>query len=302
MTSLPHVDSAAPVRRPGRSARSGAPVPNPRAARTRFRRSARCVAGAVGLLLLARWTPAEAGAFPYDLDASREAALVSAGAALGLLGVFADRALDPLNPATLDALDPADVPGFDRGAIGNWSPAASSWSDGLLVASVLAPFALCATDRGRDDPWVSAAMIGETFLLTNASVLVLKGAFARNRPFVYNRDPRPPDEETLTRDARRSFPSRHTANTFAMAVLAARVNERLHPGGAANAWVWGGGLTLATTTAYLRVRAGKHFPSDVLAGAALGAAVGWLVPELHEFDGEGSDRGVDPLITVRVTF
>jgi hypothetical protein len=38
---------------------------------------------------------------------------------------------------------------------------------------------------------------------------------------------------------------------------------------------------LAGATSNLRVRAGKHFYSDVLAGAAIGTGVGVLVPALH---------------------
>ena len=37
----------------------------------------------------------------------------------------------------------------------------------------------------------------------------------------------------------------------------------------------------AVGVAALRVAAGKHFPTDVVAGAALGSAVGWLVPTIH---------------------
>ena len=37
----------------------------------------------------------------------------------------------------------------------------------------------------------------------------------------------------------------------------------------------------AATTAALRVAAHRHFPTDVVAGAALGTAVGWVVPLLH---------------------
>ena len=51
-------------------------------------------------------------------------------------------------------------------------------------------------------------------------------------------------------------------------------------------------LTLAVSTAltalvsYERVRAGEHFPTDVIAGSMAGAAVGILVPHLHLHPGE----------------
>jgi len=31
----------------------------------------------------------------------------------------------------------------------------------------------------------------------------------------------------------------------------------------------------------LRVAAAQHFPTDVVAGAALGTGIGWLVPTIH---------------------
>lgn len=39
---------------------------------------------------------------------------------------------------------------------------------------------------------------------------------------------------------------------------------------------------LAAATASLRVLSGMHFTTDVLAGAALGSAFGFLVPFLHQ--------------------
>jgi len=31
----------------------------------------------------------------------------------------------------------------------------------------------------------------------------------------------------------------------------------------------------------LRVAGGKHFPTDVIGGAVLGSAIGWLVARIH---------------------
>jgi undecaprenyl-diphosphatase len=41
---------------------------------------------------------------------------------------------------------------------------------------------------------------------------------------------------------------------------------------------------LSTFVSVERVRAGKHFPTDVIAGSLAGAAVGVVVPHLHRTD------------------
>lgn len=41
-------------------------------------------------------------------------------------------------------------------------------------------------------------------------------------------------------------------------------------------------LTLAAMTGYARVKAGKHYPTDVIAAAAVGFAIGYLIPTLHK--------------------
>jgi membrane-associated phospholipid phosphatase len=46
-------------------------------------------------------------------------------------------------------------------------------------------------------------------------------------------------------------------------------------------WPWLITALVGTSVAIERVLAGQHFPTDVLLGAAAGAAVGWLVPWLH---------------------
>ena len=35
-------------------------------------------------------------------------------------------------------------------------------------------------------------------------------------------------------------------------------------------------------TGYLRVKAGKHYPTDTIAGYLLGATAGILIPQLHK--------------------
>jgi membrane-associated phospholipid phosphatase len=105
---------------------------------------------------------------------------------------------------------------------------------------------------------VTAATVWAADLLTTA----LKASFDRPRPYdvVASADP------LLRWDVASSFPSGHAATSAAGAVVLTYLIGR---GG-----VWLG--LLAAAVAFSRVYVGVHYPGDVLAGAAVGAAVGLL--------------------------
>jgi undecaprenyl-diphosphatase len=128
-------------------------------------------------------------------------------------------------------------------------------------------------------------------LLTVGATQALKSLFGRPRPFAYARAEGPQQDLRRRPTARRSFPSGHTANAFAAATFLGTVFGRLQPGDAARTWVWAGGLGVAAAVGYLRIRSGWHFPTDVVAGALIGAAAGALVPKLHDVAAE--DEGAN---------
>jgi hypothetical protein len=64
----------------------------------------------------------------------------------------------------------------------------------------------------------------------------------------------------------RSFPSSHATQAFAAASVVATSYDQF--------WVKATAYGVAAMTAYARVRRGKHFPTDVVAGAAIGTLVG----------------------------
>jgi len=99
-----------------------------------------------------------------------------------------------------------------------------------------------------------------TFTADALSFLV-KDVTHRARPFE-----RHPSIHPLYTVHSSSFPAGHAATAFAGAVLLALVAPRLAPFA----------LALATLIAASRVYVGVHYPTDVLAGAALGAPVGAL--------------------------
>src|SRR5689334_6122802 len=127
-------------------------------------------------------------------------------------------------------------------------------------------------------PLVTPAMKGLTYavvgmiIVTSRFDAVLKDAIGRARPFVG--DPSVHPSIALPHDP--SMPSGHAMNAFAGAVLLGSIVPRAR-------WAL---LALACAVALSRVYLGVHFPSDVLAGAALGAAIGaavaWLLPRAED--------------------
>ena len=124
---------------------------------------------------------------------------------------------------------------------------------GSAASSLLAP--LPPADGGRS---VIAARLAANLLAygtTRASVDGLKAAIDRDRP---------------NREDDRSLPSGHAGTAFnaAASIELNLAHADLSPGdGLAMRF---GAYGLAGTTAWARLEAGKHFPSDVLVGAALG--------------------------------
>ena len=224
-------------------------------------------------------------AFPYQLSAGREGLLLGGGAALLAAGFAINAELDVLTPEDVAGLDPADINGFDRSATTNWSVVSSNVSDAVLVTTVGASvITTVATARGPSAPVTVALMFGETMLVGNGVSQLMKTAIRRVRPYVYNDNPDIPFEKKLTKTARQSFPSGHAINAFASAVFLSTVFSKLHPTSPLRPWIWGGSLAAASTVGFLRYDAGKHFPTDVLAGAAIGSVLGWGIPKIHEND------------------
>ena len=243
----------------------------------------------VGSILLAFATPSTASqvreGFPYELDQRLDVGLTAGGVALFAGAAAAYWGQEPLTAEEIEGLDPADINGFDRSATTQWSPTARDVSNELVLPLMAVPLGLAIATPGSRQSWTVAAMYGEVLLIGNGLGELLNGVTNRTRPFVYNDDLDIPGEAPFEVEARRSFPSGHTANAFAAAVFLSSVYAKLHPGSSAKTWVWAGSLTLAATTGYMRYQGGKHFPTDIISGAIIGSLVGWGVPKLHEVDG-----------------
>ncbi len=117
---------------------------------------------------------------------------------------------------------------------------------------------------GRDKKQIEYAVQSATGLILN-TVLVygLKYTVRRDRPYVQH-----PEYIPYEYDTSPSFPSGHTSFAFATATQLSIQYRRWYV--VAPAFLYAGAV------GYARVHLGQHYPTDVLAGALVGAASAWV--------------------------
>lgn len=134
-------------------------------------------------------------------------------------------------------------------------------SDYLLIPLNVEPFLTAVVTPSGEDPknWVYWKMKGigveyVALLAANGATSLLKDATGRTRP----------DHSGNT-----SFPSGHATQAFSNATLANRNLNSISLREDVRLPLQVGNILLATSVAWARVEAKKHYPSDVLASAAL---------------------------------
>jgi membrane-associated phospholipid phosphatase len=194
-------------------------------------------------------------------------------------GWYAQSRVEPLTMGQIAALNPQGIPGFDRFNAGDWRPKAANASNVAVLVVCASPFALFANGEERKDFWKIALMGGEAGLTTFGLTNLSKGLAHRPRPYLYGN--LAPIEKQIDGEARLSFFSSHTSLAATACFFGAKVFNDYHPDSKYRPWVWTAAALIPAGVGYLRVRAGRHFLSDLVTGYAVGAAVGYLVPRLH---------------------
>jgi len=216
----------------------------------------------------------------YELNWKKDGGLVALAGISGGLGLHLRNNLTELTTADLEILNANQVNRFDRIATKFYSPKADKTSDVFWVGTHAFPFLFLAHKKSRKNFGKIAALYGETFFITTGITLLIKTTVKRSRPFVYN--PNDPLDKKTAKNARTAFLSGHTSVSAANSFFAAKVFADYFPDSKWKPAVWTTAAIIPAITGYLRVRAGKHFPTDTIAGYALGAAVGVLIPQLHK--------------------
>jgi hypothetical protein len=144
---------------------------------------------------------------------------------------------------------------------------------------------LLATPSGEGSQWVEAKARGSavelgSLVVTEGAVMVLKEAGGRDRP--------DGGEE-------KSFPSSHAAAAFAASTLSNRNLDSIDMSGFTRGALQVGNVGLASGVAWARVEGRNHYPSDVLAGAALGHLITAFIHDA--FMNLPKDGSVDVAVT-----
>ena len=220
----------------------------------------------------------------YNLDFKRDAILLGGGLFTSILGTTLLGQQDPPTLAELNALDPNDVWSFDRTATDNNSKTANTISDIVLYSTFALPTSLFLVKNARGEELQILTMFAEMALINTGITNIVKVSTSRLRPNTYN--PLVSQEIKLRATSNRSFFSGHTSNAASFSFFTASVLNDLYPNWKAGKYItWGAAITIPAVVAYTRVGAGKHFPSDVIAGYLFGAAVGVIIPKLHKSKG-----------------
>ena len=112
--------------------------------------------------------------------------------------------------------------------------------------------------------------IAESFAVSTLITYGLKYTINRNRPFMKNSLIIPEGA-----GGGPSFPSGHTSQAFSTATALTIAYPKWYVAVPAFAW--------ATTVGYSRIYLGMHYPTDVVAGAIVGAGSAWLTYKANQW-------------------
>lgn len=217
---------------------------------------------------------------PYQLSGTREGILF--GTSIGSL-TFSQSKYKKMPPLTLEEislLKREDILAIDRGSTYNRSEFARKFSDQLLMTSIAPPLLMLVDRRSRLDFDKVGLFTIQTLLVNTAITDLTKVLVKRKRPYVYNEFT--DINRKLSKKARVSFFSGHTSTVTSMYFLTAKLYSDYYPNSKWKGVMWSSAILIPATTGFLRIKAGKHYFTDVLTGFLVGATVGILIPELHK--------------------
>lgn len=203
-------------------------------------------------------------------------------AVTGIAGAFVKKSLEAglrckpqagglcCDPSALDDIDRWSIDRRGR-AWGRASNYLEYTTLGTAAAFLVAQGLLDAGASPKYDAAVDLLVSAEAVATATLVTQIFKYAVRRPRPRMYT-------PGRFDADSSMSFPSGHTSAVASAAAASATTTFFRHPYSLRGWTVLGVGTALTAFTATGRVQTGAHFLTDVVAGALVGGAAGYLVP------------------------
>ncbi len=240
---------------------------------------------------------------PYRVSWGLDAPMAATSLTLQLLSNFYKPNYTTYTAQDLAKCSENDVNTFDQSAIGPLNYNCNTWSDITNILIVNSMWIMLAGNESRQDFSKVIVMYLQLLGMTPVIEQWVQPAIGRERPYFYCDEEK--EEKRLSPTAQTSFPSSHANFAFGFAVLTSTVFQNYYPDSPWRIAVWSLSLGTASTTCLLRYYARKHFPTDLLAGAATGSLMGLFVHFTHK-KREKRNLTIEPVLGeslgIRVTY
>ena len=222
----------------------------------------------------------------YKIDPAVDIPIVTVGTIWSVYALSKIYTKTSPTVAEIQSLNRNNVPAFDRWAIYPFNKNLDKLSYYPFYASMPLPF-LFSISNGKTGKdffklsflyWETMSIVG--ILGTSATYFV-----DRYRPYCYTNET--PMDTRTSKVSINSFFSGHVEMVAAPTFFIAKVYSDYYPDSKIKWVFYGFAASVTSATSYLRLRAGDHFPSDIILGALVGSLAGILVPEFHKNNNSG---------------
>lgn len=216
----------------------------------------------------------------YKLKPAVDIPLTAVTAGWSFYGFSKIYSKDPSTTEQILRLNKQDLNGLDRWAADVYSEKAARASNVFFYGAMPLPILLLLDQKVRHDALKIGFLYLETMSITGLLYTGTDMLVDRYRPLAYN--PEAPMDDRTSGNAKNSFFAGHVALVATSTFFAAKVYSDYHPDSHIKWLLYGTAAVATGATGYLRHRAGKHFPTDILVGTAVGTLSGILVPHFHK--------------------
>lgn len=217
--------------------------------------------------------------YRYKLYSTGDPALAATSIAVFSTAFYMQHRVKPLSESVIMDLKIEDVNRFDRIACRQWNKDIALTSDIMAAGSGLMYLYFLGNEKSRSSAFNIGVVGFQSVMISQALANSFKLSL-RKRPYLYN--PAVPMSEKLKADSRFSFFSAHTSTVSALSFSFAFAHQTYIAGDRKNIGIWTGAAILPAIEGFLRIKAGKHYPSDVIFGYLAGLASSFLMHRMHK--------------------